>query len=151
MHNIDILCVGSLKEPYLRDACAEYRKRLTPYARVSVIEIKEARSPEAEGAAILAALDSACAGAFTVALAIGGKQLSSEGFAARIGQIGVDGQSHIAFVIGGSDGLAPAVLARADLQLSFSDMTFPHQLMRVILLEQIYRAFRILRGEPYHK
>ncbi|MDR0875120.1 MAG: 23S rRNA (pseudouridine(1915)-N(3))-methyltransferase RlmH [Clostridiales Family XIII bacterium] len=151
MNTIIIICIGNLKEPYLRDACAEYVKRLTPYARVAVTELKEARTSALEGEAILGALDTAAAGAFTVALAIEGKRLSSENFAARIGQLGVDGQSHIAFVIGGSGGLAPAVLKRADLCLSFSDMTFPHQLMRVILLEQIYRAFRILRGEPYHK
>jgi 23S rRNA (pseudouridine1915-N3)-methyltransferase len=151
LYNIEIICIGTLKEPYLRDACAEYLKRLTPYARVSVIELKEARTPEAEGEAILSALDAQAAGAFTVALAIEGKRLSSEGFAERIAQLGVSGQGHIAFIIGGSTGLAPSVLTRADLRLSFSDLTFPHQLMRVILLEQIYRAFRIQRGEPYHK
>jgi 23S rRNA (pseudouridine1915-N3)-methyltransferase len=151
MNTIIIICIGNLKEPYLRDACAEYLKRLTPYARVSVIELKESRTSALEGESILGVLDGAAAGAFTIALAIEGKRLSSENFASRIGQIGIDGQSHIAFVIGGSDGLSSDVLERADMRLSFSDMTFPHQLMRVILLEQIYRAFRILRGEPYHK
>ena len=151
MHNIDIVCIGSLKEAYLRDACAEYIKRLTPYARVSVIEFKEARSPEEEGTTILDALGGPAAGAFIIALDIKGKKSSSEAFAERIEKLGVDGQNHIAFIIGGSTGLSDTVLARSDWRLSFSDMTFPHQLMRVILLEQIYRAFRIMRGEPYHK
>ncbi|GHU62802.1 ribosomal RNA large subunit methyltransferase H [Clostridia bacterium] len=171
MHNIEIICIGSLKETYLREACAEYLKRLTPYARVSVIEIKEGRLAKgasaaeeeiakgAEGTAILSALNSqsSCArggeasGTYVIALDICGRRFSSEGFADWIGQVGTRGQSHLAFVIGGSTGLAPSILARADLRLSFSDMTFPHQLMRVILLEQIYRAFRIRRGEPYHK
>jgi 23S rRNA (pseudouridine1915-N3)-methyltransferase len=136
-----------------------------------VIELKEGKLAKgasaaeeeiakgAEGAAILGALDGQTSGArtgqsegaFVIALDIGGKRLSSEGFAERIEQLGIAGQNHLAFVIGGSTGLAPSVLARADLRLSFSDLTFPHQLMRVILLEQIYRAFRIQRGEPYHK
>ena len=151
MHSIDIVCIGSLKEAYLRDACAEYTKRLSTYARLSVIELKEARSPEEEGVAILDVLGGPAAGAFIISLDIKGKKASSEEFAERIEKLGVDGQSHIAFIIGGSTGLSDTVLASSDLRLSFSDMTFPHQLMRVILLEQIYRAFRIMRGEPYHK
>lgn len=151
MYNISIICVGNLKETYLRDACAEYTKRLSAYAHISVIELKEARTPEEEGEAIIGALGSSAEGAYIIALDIKGKTLSSEDFAGKIEKLGVDGQGQIALIIGGSTGLSNAVLGRADMRLSFSEMTFPHQLMRVILLEQIYRAFRIMRGEPYHK
>ena len=151
MYNIDIICVGTLKESYLREAGLEYIKRLTPYARLSIFEVKEARTPDEEGAAIRTILDGSAAGATIIALDIKGKKMSSEDFAEKIKTLGVDGQSHLAFVIGGSTGLSDTVLGAADMRLSFSDMTFPHQLMRIILLEQIYRAFRIMRGEPYHK
>lgn len=158
--NIDIVCVGKVKERYLRDAIDEYRKRLSRFAKVDVIEVADEKTPEhasdtlnaqikeKEGERILKHLRD---GAFVVALAIEGDQLTSEQLAARIAQWGLHGVSHLQFVIGGSLGLDPRVLRRADMLLSFSKMTFPHQLMRVILLEQIYRAFKINAHEPYHK
>ena len=158
--NIDIGCVGKVKERYLRDAIDEYRKRLSRFAKVDVIEVADEKTPEhasdtlnaqikeKEGERILKHLRD---GAFVVALAIEGDQLTSEQLAARIAQWGLHGVSHLQFVIGGSLGLDPRVLRRANMPLSFSKMTFPHQLMRVILLEQIYRAFKINAHEPYHK
>ena len=158
--NIDIVCVGTVKERYLRDAIDEYRKRLSRFAKVDVIEVADEKTPEhasdtlnaqikeKEGERILKHLRD---GAFVVALAIEGDQLTSEQLAARIAQWGLHGVSHLQFVIGGSLGLDPRVLRRANMPLSFSKMTFPHQLMRVILLEQIYRAFKINAHEPYHK
>lgn len=158
--NIDIVCVGKVKERYLRDAIDEYRKRLSRFAKVDVIEVADEKTPEhasdtlnaqikeKEGERILKHLRD---GAFVVALAIEGDQLTSEQLAARIAQWGLHGVSHLQFVIGGSLGLDPRVLRRANMPLSFSKMTFPHQLMRVILLEQIYRAFKITAHEPYHK
>ncbi|HJD88778.1 MAG TPA: 23S rRNA (pseudouridine(1915)-N(3))-methyltransferase RlmH [Bifidobacterium animalis] len=158
--NIDIVCVGKVKERYLRDAIDEYRKRLSRFAKVDVIEVADEKTPEhasdtlnahikeKEGERILKHLRD---GAFVVALAIEGDQLTSEQLAARIAQWGLHGVSHLQFVIGGSLGLDPRVLRRANMMLSFSKMTFPHQLMRVILLEQIYRAFKINAHEPYHK
>ena len=157
---IDIVCVGKVKERYLRDAIDEYRKRLSRFAKVDVIEVADEKTPEhasdtlnaqikeKEGERILKHLRD---GAFVVALAIEGDQLTSEQLAARIAQWGLHGVSHLQFVIGGSLGLDPRVLRRANMMLSFSKMTFPHQLMRVILLEQIYRAFKINAHEPYHK
>ena len=158
--NIDIVCVGKVKERYLRYAIDEYRKRLSRFAKVDVIEVADEKTPEhasdtlnaqikeKEGERILKHLRD---GAFVVALAIEGDQLTSEQLAARIAQWGLHGVSHLQFVIGGSLGLDPRVLRRANMPLSFSKMTFPHQLMRVILLEQIYRAFKINAHEPYHK
>lgn len=158
--NIDIVCVGKVKERYLRDAIDEYRKRLSRFAKVDVIEVADEKTPEhasdtlnaqikeKEGERILKHLRD---GAFVVALAIEGDQLTSEQLAARIAQWGLHGVSHLQFVIGGSLGLDPRVLRRANMPLSFSKMTFSHQLMRVILLEQIYRAFKINAHEPYHK
>ena len=158
--NIDIVCVGKVKERYLRDAIDEYRKRLSRFAKVDVIEVADEKTPEhasdtlnaqikeKEGERILKHLRD---GAFVVALAIEGDQLTSEQLAARIAQWGLHGVSHLQFVIGGSLGLDPRVLRRANMPLSFSKMTCPHQLMRVILLEQIYRAFKINAHEPYHK
>lgn len=158
--NIDIICVGKVKERYLRDAIDEYRKRLSRFAKVDVVEVPDEKTPEhasdtlnaqikaKEGERILRHLRG---NAFVVALAIEGGQLTSEQLAARIAQWGLHGVSHLQFVIGGSLGLDPRVLGRADMLLSFSKMTFPHQLMRVILLEQVYRAFKINAHEPYHK
>lgn len=158
--NIDIVCVGKVKERYLRDAIDEYRKRLSRFAKVDIIEVADEKTPEhasdtlnaqikeKEGERILKHLRD---GAFVVALAIESDQLTSEQLAARIAQWGLHGVSHLQFVIGGSLGLDPRVLRRANMLLSFSKMTFPHQLMRVILLEQIYRAFKINAHEPYHK
>ncbi len=160
MLDITIAAVGKLSEQYWRDAVNEYSKRLSRYCRLTVVEAEDEGTPdgkksispdvvmEREGERLLRALKP---GTYVIALAIRGKRLSSEAFAEKIDQLAVSGRSSITFVIGGSLGLSPRVLERADYQLSFSDMTFPHQLMRVILLEQIYRAFRINRGEPYHK
>ncbi|KAA8816444.1 23S rRNA (pseudouridine(1915)-N(3))-methyltransferase RlmH [Bifidobacterium callitrichos] len=157
---IDIIAPGRVKERYLRDAIDEYSKRLSRYCRLNIIEVADEKTPEhasegaerqikeKEGERIAKHLRD---NAFVIALAIDGKQLSSEELAARISDWGLHGVSHIQLVIGGSIGLDDAILRRADFRLSFSKMTFPHQLMRVILLEQIYRAYKINAGEPYHK
>ncbi|UWE03630.1 23S rRNA (pseudouridine(1915)-N(3))-methyltransferase RlmH [Laceyella sacchari] len=157
---IQLITVGKLKEKYLKQACDEYLKRLTPYAKVEIVEVNEEKAQDPvheaevalikrkEGERILKALSP---DAFLIALAIEGKSLSSPEFAIKLERLGTYGQSHVAFVIGGSYGIAPEVLKRADLLLSFSAMTFPHQLIRIFLLEQIYRAFKIIRGETYHK
>ena len=157
---ITILCVGKIKESYLREAIAEYTKRLSRYAELQITEVADEKTPDgassAEEAKILQTegkrlLKAMKTDAYNVALAIDGKSLSSEELSGKIDELGVSGVSHIRFIIGGSLGLAPEVLRACDYRLSFSRMTFPHQLMRVILLEQIYRAFRISTGEPYHK
>lgn len=157
---IDIIAVGKVKESYLRDAIAEYSKRLSRYCRLDIIEVADEKTPEhasegverqikaKEGERIARHLRDS---AYVIALAIDGKMLSSEGLANEINQLGLRGVSHIQLVIGGSIGLDDAILRRADYKLSFSKMTFPHQLMRVILLEQIYRAYKINAHEPYHK
>ena len=152
-----IVAVGKLKERFWTDACAEYLKRLQPYGKTEVREIADidpARAGgvdaarEREGAAILAAVP---ATSHLVLLAIEGKQRSSESFSKRIDALKLNGSSDIAFVIGGSDGVSDAVRARADETLSFGPITLPHNLARVVLLEQLYRAQKISRGEPYHK
>lgn len=157
---ITILCVGKIKEAFYRDAVAEYAKRLSRYAEFQIVEVTDEKTPEraseAEEAKILATegerlLKAKKPDAYTIALAIDGKSLSSVGFAEKMEALALGGVSHVQFVIGGSLGLAPEVLKACDYKLSFSAMTFPHQLMRVILAEQIYRAFRIRSGEPYHK
>lgn len=157
---ITIVSVGKIKEKYLREAIAEYSKRLSRYCRLEIVEVADEKTPDRasktvedqirqkEGDRIERYLRE---DAYVIALAIQGKMMSSEEFAEKIGNLGVQGQSHIIFVIGGSIGLDEKILRRADFHLSFSRMTFPHQLMRVILLEQIYRGYRILAGEPYHK
>lgn len=157
---ISIVCVGKIKESFYREAVAEYAKRLSRYCRLEIIEVADEKTPEGaslqmeeqirdkEGRRILEKLQE---DAFVCTLEIGGKKLSSEGLAQWMEKLAVGGTSHIMFVIGGSLGLHESVSRRADLALSFSEMTFPHQLMRVILTEQIYRAFRIIHGEPYHK
>ncbi|MBM6700106.1 23S rRNA (pseudouridine(1915)-N(3))-methyltransferase RlmH [Bifidobacterium pullorum subsp. saeculare] len=157
---IDIIAPGRVKERYLRDAIDEYAKRLSRYCKLEIIEVADEKTPDhasegverqikrKEGERIARHLRQ---DATIVALAIDGKQLSSEELATKIDRLGLSGVSHIQFVIGGSIGLDDAILSRADLRLSFSRMTFPHQLMRVILLEQIYRAYKINAGEPYHK
>lgn len=158
--NIDVVAVGKIKEKYLNEGIKEYSKRLSRYCSLNIIEVDDEKAPEnlsdkememikaKEGEKLLSKIPS---GAFVVALAIEGKQLSSEALSQKISDIMVEGNSHIVFVIGGSLGLSGDVLKRANLKLSFSKMTFPHQLMRMILLEQVYRAFRIMRNEPYHK
>ena len=160
MIRIDIICVGKIKERYYRDAVDEYAKRLSRYAKLSIIEVADEPTPDGasaaeesqilrkEGERILARMDPE---AYRIVLAIDGKKLDSPGLAARLSDEMVSGTSRIQLIIGGSLGLAPEVQRAADWRLSFSDMTFPHQLMRVILLEQLYRAFRIMNNEPYHK
>ena len=159
MLTVDIVCVGGLKERYWRDACAEYCKRLTPWAKVHVVEIGEERcknaSPsgvetviETEGARIIAVLPQK---AFVVALCIEGKRMTSEQLAGEISNGMLAGASNFAFVIGGSYGLSQDVKKRAQLKFSMSDLTFPHQLARVMLLEQIYRSMSINMGGKYHK
>ena len=157
---ITLVTVGKIKEKYLKDAIAEYSKRLGKYCKLEIIEVADEKTPEnasatvedmkrkKEGERILKYIKE---DAYVVALAIDGQMLSSEKLAEKIKLLGIQGTSHIAFIIGGSIGLSQEVLSRAHYQLSFSKMTFPHQLMRVILLEQVYRSYRIITGEPYHK
>lgn len=157
---ITVITVGKIKEKYLKDAIAEYSKRLGRYCKLEILEVADEKTPdgasetveeairEKEGERILKYIKD---DAYVITLEIGGKMLSSEELADRIETLGVQGKSHLTFVIGGSIGLGQAVLKRSDYALSFSKMTFPHQLMRVILLEQIYRGYRIINGEPYHK
>jgi len=150
--NIRILCVGKLKEKYWKDALAEYSKRLGAYCTFTVDEVKEDRDDdiEKEGKALLAKISSS---EYVISLEIEGKARSSEDLSAHLQQLidrGVGG-GKITFLIGGSEGLSKEVRDRADENLSFSAMTFPHQMMRVILAEQIYRSFKIMRGETYHK
>lgn len=158
--NISLITVGKIKEKYLRDALEEYAKRLSRYCRLDIIEVPDEKTPdnasekeelmikEKEGDLILKHIKD---NMYVITLEILGKQITSEELAANIKELGVKGESNIAFVIGGSLGLSKVVLQRSDFKLSFSRMTFPHQLFRVMLLEQIYRAFRIINGEPYHK
>ncbi len=141
MLTVKVLCAGNLKESYLRQACAEYGKRLTAYANIKIKELKE-------GAPMLPHIDKS---AYNIALCIEGKELSSPELAGLIENIAVSGKSEICFIIGESQGLPESVKSACDLRLSFSKMTFPHQLMRVILLEQVYRAFTIIKGGKYHK
>ncbi len=157
---ITLVTVGKIKENYLRDAVAEYVKRLGKYCKLEVIETADEKTPDHASETVEEAIRAKEAerilryireDAFVITLEILGKQLSSEELAKKIETLGVQGQSHIIFVIGGSIGLGKEVLERSDFALSFSKMTFPHQLMRVILLEQVYRSFRIINGEPYHK
>ncbi len=157
---ITVLTVGKIKEKFYRDAITEYGKRLSRYCALEILEVADEKTPEGasealerqirerEGQRVLSAIRE---DAYVIALAIRGKQRSSEELAAHLDALTLRGRSHLCFIIGGSLGLSEQVLSRADEQLSFSPMTFPHQLMRVILLEQIYRSFRIIRGEPYHK
>lgn len=158
--NISIITIGKLKEKYLKQGIEEYLKRLSTYAKVDIIELPDEKAPEnlsqsemeqvklREGERILAKISE---DSHVIALAIEGKMKSSEELAKEIDHLATYGKSKVAFVIGGSLGLSEEVMKRANGALSFSKMTFPHQLMRLILLEQIYRAFRINRNEPYHK
>ncbi len=158
--NITILCVGKIKEAYYREALAEYVKRLSKYCRLNVIEVADEQTPDKasdiEVAAILKKeeeriLSKIPANSHVISLAIEGKSLDSVAFSSLIDDLGISGKSNICFIIGGSLGLSDNVKSRSDMLLSFSKMTYPHQLMRVILTEQIYRAYRIIKGEPYHK
>lgn len=157
---ISIITVGKLKEKYLKQGIDEYLKRLSAYAKVEIIEVADEKAPEhlseaemeevkwKEGERILSHLSE---DTYIITLEISGRMLSSEQLAAKIDELSTYGKSKLAFIIGGSLGLSKEVQKQSDLALSFSKMTFPHQLMRLILLEQIYRAYRINRNEPYHK
>jgi len=158
--NITVICIGKLKERYWTEAVQEYVKRLNKYCTLTINELKEERvtdnasaaeeaaAIEAEGRSILRQIKKET---YVIALEILGTELTSEELSDRIKSLGLAGKSDITFIIGGSLGLSDEVLARANFRLSFSRMTFPHQMMRVILLEQIYRSFKIMRNETYHK
>lgn len=157
---ISVVCVGKIKEKYFTMGIDEYSKRLSRYCKLDIIEVPDEKTPDnasvaeellikkKEGERILKHIKE---GAYVIALDIEGKMLTSEELAGKIDKLGIGGDSHIVFVIGGSLGLDKTVLDRADYKLSFSKMTFPHQMMRMVLLEQVYRGYRIMKGEPYHK
>lgn len=158
--NIKLICVGKLKEKYWRDACTEYSKRLSRFCKLSILEIPDEATPDnandtqitailnKEGEKILSNVRE---NEYLVSLCIEGIRFDSVGFSQKMNEIMLSGKSQITFVIGGSCGLSDEVKKRSNLKLSFSDMTFPHQLMRIILLEQVYRGFKILGNESYHK
>lgn len=157
---ITILSVGKLKEKYLKEASAEYIKRLGAYCKPEIIEVADEKTPDRAGETVNESIRAKEGerllkfireDAYVITLEIRGEQLTSEAFADKLEKLFVSGTSHIIFVIGGSLGLGREVAARSDYALSFSKMTFPHQLMRVVLLEQVYRGFRIIHGAPYHK
>lgn len=157
---ITIITVGKIKEKYLKDAIAEYTKRLGKYCKLEIVEVADEKTPDNASEIVENGIRAKEAerilkyvkdDAYVVTLEIQGKQLTSEELADKIDKLGVQGTSHIVFIIGGSIGLGEEVLKKSNYALSFSKMTFPHQLMRVILLEQIYRSYRIIYGEPYHK
>ena len=158
--NISILCVGKLKESYWRDAVAEYAKRLSKYCKLEIIEVEDEKNPDKS----TAGTDKQCmekemerlkryirGNTYLISMAIEGRKTDSVGFANHISELLVRGESDITFLIGGSLGIASELKQQSRELISFSDMTFPHQVMRVLLLEQIYRAYRILNHEPYHK
>ncbi|KDP12524.1 MULTISPECIES: 23S rRNA (pseudouridine(1915)-N(3))-methyltransferase RlmH [Staphylococcus] len=157
---ITIIAVGKLKEKYWKQAIAEYEKRLSAYTKIDIIEVPDEKAPETmsdkeieqvkekEGQRILAKVKPQST---VITLEIQGKMLSSEGLAKELDQRMTQGASDFTFIIGGSNGLHQDVMKRSNFALSFSKMTFPHQMMRVVLLEQVYRAFKINRGEAYHK
>ena len=160
MLGVTVLCLGKLKESYLREACLEYQKRLTRFCKLNIIElVPESLPSEPSAAQIEAALNTEGKrllaeipnGSYVYALCIEGKQRSSERFSKELSDLPLSGKSHVTFVIGSSHGLSDEVKGRADAKLSMSEMTFPHQLARVMLLEQIYRAFQISTGGKYHK
>lgn len=157
---ISVIAVGKIKEKYLKDAITEYSKRLSRYCKLEIIEVADEKTPDQASEAVEDAIRAKEGerllkhirdDMYVITLEIGGKMLTSEEFAEKIETLGVQGKSSIAFVIGGSIGLGKEVLKRSDFALSFSKMTFPHQLMRLVLLEQVYRGYRIVNGEPYHK
>lgn len=157
---ITLITVGKIKEKYLKDAISEYAKRLGKYCKLEIIEVADEKTPDASNEAIDNAIRTKEAerilkhikdDAYVITLEINGTQLTSEQLSQKIEKLGIQGTSHITFIIGGSIGLGESVLAKSNYALSFSKMTFPHQLMRVILLEQIYRSCRIINHEPYHK
>ena len=157
---LTVIAVGKIKEKYLKDAVTEYSKRLSRYCKLEIIEVADEKTPDQESEAVEDAIRTKEGerilkyirdDMYVITLEIGGKMLTSEEFADKLETLGVQGKSSVAFVIGGSIGLGKEVLKRSDYALSFSKMTFPHQLMRVVLLEQVYRGYRIMNGEPYHK
>ena len=157
---ITVIVVGKIKEKFYRDAVAEYEKRLSRYCKLEIIQVEDEKTPDKTGTSLDEAVKRREAerilkyireDAYVVILDIQGEMYDSENFAGQIEKLATKGVSHIQFVIGGSLGLHEEVCKKADRKVSFSKMTFPHQLMRVILLEQIYRAYRIINGEPYHK
>ena len=157
---ITVITVGKIKEKYLKDAIDEYSKRLSKYCKLEIVEVADEKTPDNASDVVEDAIRTKEAerilkyvkdDAFVITLEINGTQLSSEELADKIDKLGVQGISHIIFIIGGSIGLGQDILQKSNYALSFSKMTFPHQLMRVILLEQIYRSYRIINGEPYHK
>jgi len=158
--NITIISVGKLKEKFMRQAVDEYMKRLTAYAKVNIIEVPDEKAPEnlsiAQASAIKQKegdriLKHITQNTFVITLEVDGKMLTSEQLSEKIEKLSLYGKSRVVFIIGGSLGISDGIKQRSDMSLSFSKMTFPHQLMRVVLLEQIYRAFKIMRREPYHK
>ena len=158
--NIDIITVGKIKEKHLQEGIKEFSKRLSKYCKLRILEVDDEKAPqnlskkdmdkvkEKEGSKILNKLNSS---SYIIALDIKGKSISSEELSEKVEDLMIKGNNHITFIIGGSLGLSNEVLTRCNYKLSFSKMTFPHQLMRLILLEQIYRGFRIMKNEPYHK
>ena len=157
---ITVLCVGKVKEKFFTDAIKEYSKRLSRYCKLEIVEVADEKTPDGASELVVSQIKEKEAermekylpdSAYVIALAIEGKKLTSEKLAEKIDSLGISGTSHLVFLIGGSRGMSDRLLKRADYLLSFSDMTFPHQLMRVILLEQVYRSYRIIHGEPYHK
>ena len=157
---INVLAVGKVKEKFYRDAIAEYSKRLSRYCKLEIIEVADEKTEENLSPAMEHQIKQKEAqrlfrhireDSYCIALAIEGKKLDSIAFSRKLDKLALSGKSEVCLIIGGSLGLHESVIKRADELLSFSDMTFPHQLMRVILLEQIYRAFRISMNEPYHK
>lgn len=157
---ITVLCVGKIKEKYFTLGTEEYAKRLSRYCKLEIIEVPDEKTPDnaseneelqikaKEGDKLLRYIKD---NAYVIALAIEGKMLTSEELSENMEQLGINGDSNVVFVIGGSLGLDKRILDRADYKLSFSKMTFPHQMMRMVLLEQVYRGYRIMKGEPYHK
>lgn len=157
---ITLIAVGKIKERYFRDAVQEYVKRLGRYCTLEICEVQDEKTPDGASPALTDAIlekegerieKKIAEDSYVITLEIGGKRMDSVAFGKTIETLGIQGKSHLTFIIGGSLGLHEQVRKRADLSVSFSDMTFPHQLMRVILLEQIYRGYRIVKGEPYHK
>ena len=157
---ITVLCVGKVKEKFFTDAIKEYSKRLSRYCKLEIVEVADEKTPDGASELVVSQIKEKEAermekylpdSAYVIALALEGKKLTSEKLAEKIDSLGISGTSHLVFLIGGSLGMSDRLLKRADYLLSFSDMTFPHQLMRVILLEQVYRSYRIIHGEPYHK
>ncbi len=158
--NIKIIAVGKIKEKYIKEGISEFSKRLSRYCSLDIVEVSDEKAPEnlskrqmeevkkKEGEKILKKIPSS---AYVISLVIDGKRLSSEDLAEKISNLMVNGNNDICFIIGGSLGLSEDIINRSDFKISFSKMTFPHQLMRLILLEQVYRGFRIMKGEPYHK